>query len=202
MTTCIIVDVQFIARDGLKAHFRTSHSVEVIGTAACAAEALEIIERLRPDLAIVDLVVPGADAVGLLTDLREHGCPVPVIVYSTSADAYLVERVMDAGASGYVVKDSNAALLDRAITRVLDGHRFIDPEIAMAMLDGADDLLTPREHEVLELASHGLPNKSIAFEMRLGVETIRTHMASVIGKLHAVNRTGAVAKALRMTLID
>lgn len=203
MTTCIIVDVQFIAREGLRAHFDTAcRDIDVVGMASCSTEASELITRLQPDFALVDLVVPGGDTVGLVTELRRHGCTVPIIVYSATVDPYVVERAMDAGVNGYVVKDTSADLLDRAVTRVLAGRRYIDPDIALALLDDMGGVLTVREHEVLSLASLGMPNKTIAFQMQLGTETVRTHMASIIGKLQAANRTGAVAKALRLSIID
>ncbi|MBC7461411.1 MAG: response regulator transcription factor [Thermoleophilia bacterium] len=202
MTTCVIADDHFVIRDGLKARFRASHMVEVIGEADTGASAIETIERLAPDLALVDLRMPDGDGISVVTELQARGCSVPIILFSALSDPFIVERALRAGVAGYVAKDTSPELLDRAIAQVLLGRRFIDPDIALALLDASEHELTPRERDVIQLASEGLPNKSIAFQLEIGTETVRTHMASIIAKLDAGNRTGAVAKALRMTLID
>lgn len=116
-------------------------------------------------------------------------------------DPYVVDRVLRSGVAGYAAKNTSPALLDRAIHQVLLGRRFVDPDITLSLLDANEAQLSTREREVLALAAEGLPNKSIAYELSIGTETVRTHMASTIAKLNAGNRTGAVAKGLRMMLI-
>jgi DNA-binding NarL/FixJ family response regulator len=202
MTTCIIADDHFVIRDGLKSRFRASQMIEVIGEASTGAEAVALIEELMPDIALVDLRMPDGDGIDVVTQLAAHGCKVPVIIFSAMSDPFIVDRALRAGVAGYVAKDTSPELLDRAIQQVLAGRRFIDPEVAVSLLDATEHELTPRECEVLLLASEGLPNKSIAFQLNIGTETVRSHMASIIAKLGAGNRTGAVAKALRMTLIE
>jgi DNA-binding NarL/FixJ family response regulator len=201
MKTCVLVDDHFAIRDGLKARFRASQLMSVIGEAETGAEAISLIEKLQPDIAIIDLRMPDGDGIHVATQLVAHGCMVPVIIFSALSDPYVVDRALRAGVSGYVSKATAPELLDRAIERVLAGRRFVDPEIVMSLLGATEHALTPREREVLVLAAEGLPNKSIAHQLNIGNETVRSHMATAIHKLGASNRTGAVATALRMTLI-
>lgn len=166
--------------------------------ASTVDETLSAVDEHRPDFVMIDL---DGQTPSVLVQVRERGSDIPMVVFSANDDPINVTRVLEAGAAAYVLKDTTPDLLDHAIRQVLTGRRFIDPEVAVALFDAGDVLLTSRERDVLLLASRGLPNKSIAFELHIGTETVRTHMASVIAKLDAGNRTGAVAKALRMTLI-
>jgi DNA-binding NarL/FixJ family response regulator len=198
VNTCVVVDPHFAVREGLRAHFAQRGIADVVGIAATGVQAIRAVEEHRPDVVVIDL---DGDTPRVITELRARGLDVPTVVFSTISDPYTVTRALSAGASGYVIKETSSDLLDQAIEQVLSGKRFVDPDVAFTLVDAGDTVITPREREVLTLASRGLPNKSIAYEMAIGTETVRTHMASVIGKLDAGNRTGAVAKALRLTLI-
>ncbi|MCW2950456.1 MAG: two component transcriptional regulator, LuxR family [Thermoleophilia bacterium] len=199
MTTCIIVHPLQHVRDGLRVHLDRTGIARPLLTAERSGDAVEAIEAHSPGFVIIGLDREALDA---LAELDRRDIDVPVVGYSHLADPFLVPPTALAGARAYVLKGSNYEPLGRAIVHVLGGRRDIDADVAFALFDSVDAVLTTREREVLQHASHGLSNKLIAHEMAIGTETVRSHMASVIGKLNGGNRTGAVAKALRMTLID
>ncbi|MCW2960257.1 MAG: two component transcriptional regulator, LuxR family, partial [Thermoleophilia bacterium] len=134
--------------------------------------------------------------------LRAEGISVPVVLLSAHSERGLLERAFDAGANGFVAKESDLEILIAALRTVMLGRRYVDPSVAANLLGTVGERLSPREVEVLGMVSVGLQNKEIAFKLSLSEETVKSHVAAIMRKLEATSRTQAVALALRTQLID
>lgn len=190
-----------IMRDGIRMRLGSDPSIEVIGEAADGVEALQQISDLRPDIALIDLRMPGLDGFELASRVVETGLDTRVIIYSGLASPHLIEQGFEAGIAGYVGKESHRDVLFMAIDTVLRGERFVDPTIAARMIGASEVTLTTREREVLELMGDGMANNAIAERLGLAPETVRHHVSGVLRKLEVTSRTEAVATALRNALI-
>jgi DNA-binding NarL/FixJ family response regulator len=190
-----------IVRDGIRMRLAADPSIEVLGEAADGAEALAVIRGTTPAIALVDLRMPLLDGFGVAAALRDEGSATKVIIYSGIATPELVERAFEAGAAGYVGKESHRDILFAAIDVVLAGERFVDPTVAARMIGATSSALTPRERDVLQLMGDGLPNTAIAERLGLAPETVRHHVSGILRKLEASSRTEAVSTAFRRSLL-
>ena len=204
----VVVDDQGIVRRGIKALLATEPDLEVVGEASDGEEALGLLERLRPDVALMDLMMPGVDGLEAIRRLAERDLPTRIIVLTSFATDENVFPAIKAGALGYLLKDSDPEDLVRAIRQVHRGEPSLHPEIARKVLLELNrpaerqqprtvDPLTPRELDVLKLVASGLSNQEIAEQLVVGETTVRTHVSSVLGKLQLASRTQAALYALR-----
>lgn len=200
--TCVLVDDHPALRAGLRLKLELEAVVGVVAEAGSGDEGLRLIRTLRPDVALVDMRLPGMSGIELIEAARESELPTRIVLLTALGERDLVERAFAAGADGYVSKDSELEVVVQAVQVALSGRRFVDPSVAAALLDPAEERLTPRELEVLRLMGNGSQNKVIAFELGLGEETVKTHVATIMRKLGATSRTEVVALALRRSLID
>lgn len=200
--TCIIADDHFAIRDGIRLRLEADHVVDFVGEADTGESTLDLIRRTRPDIALVDLRMPGIDGFEVTREARAEGLPTRFIVFSATTDRNMVERGFEAGIDGYVGKESQLEMLVRAIRMVSEGKRFIDPTLAADLLEADREGLSPREQEILQCLGEGKSNKVIAFELGITQETVKTHVASILRKLEATSRTEAVARAFRRSMIS
>ena len=201
----LIVDDHAVVREGLRAFLQLQDGIEVAGEAGDGEEALEQALALRPDVILMDLVMPNLDGVAAMRELRARVPESRVIVLTSFLDDERLLPAVQAGAAGYLLKNSEPAELVRAIRAAHGGETIIDPTVAsrlvQAIADGrrsaADQALTRREREVLELIARGRSNKRIAFELGISEKTVKTHVGHVLAKLGVSDRTQAALLAVR-----
>jgi NarL family two-component system response regulator LiaR len=205
----LVVDDHAVVREGLRAFLEIQDGIEVVGEAGDGEEGIRAVERLRPDVVLMDLVMPRVDGVAAMQELRRRGLACRVIVLTSFADDERILPAIRAGAAGYLLKDADSSELVRAVQAAHRGEALIDPGVAARLVDaiagnGADgpfQSLTPREHEVLVLIGHGLSNKLIARELGVAEKTVKNHVSHVLAKLGVDDRTQAALYAERAGLL-
>ena len=201
----LLVDDHAVVREGLRAFLELQDGIEVAGEASDGQEGVAAAERLRPDVVLMDLVMPRLDGVGAMRELRRRLPGVRVIVLTSFTDDQKLLPAVQAGAAGYLLKNAQPQELARAVRAAHAGEAVIDPQVAARLLDSVarpagdtpEDPLTRREHEVLELIAHGLSNKRIARELGIAEKTVKTHVGHVLAKLGVTDRTQAALHAVR-----
>lgn len=207
----LIVDDTTLMRQGIKSLLEQRHSVELVGEAANPQAAAELTAGLAPDVVLLDHDIPGFDTVqtiGLLKDRMPAG---EVIVLAEAPDDNEALRSLEAGANGYVLKDTDADSLVQAMGCVCTGGTFITPRVARHVMDRFRALaradksqstlnghsLTAREREILSKVTQGTTDREIAREMSVSETTVKSHVRSILRKLRVRNRTQAAAYALQ-----
>ena len=202
MIRVLIADDHAVVRQGLRTFLDLQEDIEVVGEAADGAEALDVAERLAPDVVLVDLVMPGIDGIEAIRRLRERAPDARAIVLSSFVDDDKLFPAVRAGAAGYLLKDVQPQELVEAIRTVHGGGALLHPQVAARLLEElTEDPLTPREREVLALIGRGMPNKLIARELSLSEKTVKAHVSSILGKLGVTDRTQAALYAVREGLV-
>jgi len=203
-TRVLIVDDHLMVREGLKSLLSTALDVDVVGEAANGAEAVELVPLAKPDVVLMDLVMPvmnGAEATALI---KEAFPSVQVIALTSYADGELVERTLQAGAISFLLKDARPEALVQAIRDARDGRGTIDAGAMQSVMhhrqDDVGKDLTTREREVLALVAAGMSNNEIAERLVLSVGTVRLHVSNILAKLGAPNRTSAAIIAVKHKL--
>ncbi len=196
----VLVDDHPIVRAGIAGMLAQSDGIEVVGEAANGVEAASLIERVNPDVVLLDLRMPVMDGPELIHTLRAEGNTVGILVlttYDTDAD---ILRATEAGANGYLLKDTSLDDLVRAIEATSAGDTWLAPSVAaqvMKSLRGpSSEKLSSRELDVLRLVADGFSNKEIASELHVSPATVKTHLIHVFRKLDVNDRTAAVTVAL------
>lgn len=195
-----------IVRKGVRALLMTEPDIEVVGEAADGREAVDEVIRLRPDVTLMDLMLPEVDGIEAIRRITAVWPGAAILVLTSFATDDKVFPAIKAGARGYLLKDSSPEELVRAIRQVHRGESSLHPSIARKVLQelarGSErpptpDPLTSREVEVLRLVARGLGNQQIADTLSLSEATVRTHVSTILGKLHLASRTQAALYALR-----
>jgi NarL family two-component system response regulator LiaR len=209
MIRVLVVDDHAVVREGLRAFLDLQEGIEVAGEAANGDEAIELAARLRPDVVLMDLVMPRLDGVAAMRALGEQVPDARVIVLTSFLDDDKLLPALRAGAAGYLLKNAEPQEVAKAVRAAHAGQALIDPVVAARLVetlaaDGAEDpldRLTPREREVLVLIGRGFPNKRIAQELQLSEKTVKTHVGHVLAKLGVSDRTQAAVFAVRSGLV-
>ena len=208
MIRVLLVDDHAVVREGLRAFLELQEGIEVVGEAADGAEGLAEAERLRPDVVLMDLVMPGLDGVAAMRELRGRLPAARAIVLTSFLDEDRLLPALRAGAAGYLLKNAPPAEVARAVRAAHAGEAVLDPVVAARLVetlardDEPLDRLTPREREVLVLLGRGFPNKQIARELHLSEKTVKTHVGHVLAKLGVADRTQAAVAAVRAGLVE
>jgi NarL family two-component system response regulator LiaR len=206
----LIVDDHAVVREGLRAFLALQEGLEVAGEACDGEEAIERATELRPDVILMDLVMPKLDGVGAMRELRIQAPASRVIVLTSFLDDDRLLPAIQAGAAGYLLKNAEPAEIARAVHAAHAGATIIDPTVASrlvrAIADGARpvteaDRLTRREREVLELITRGRSNKRIALELGISEKTVKTHVGHLLAKLGVSDRTQAALLAVQHGLV-
>jgi two-component system response regulator DesR len=192
----VIADDQALVRGALGALLDLEIDLEVVGLAADGAQALRLVDELAPDVCLMDIQMPGLDGVEATRALRAANPGTRVLIVTTFARPGYLRSALDAGASGFIVKDSPAEKLADAVRRVHLGMRVLDPALAEESLFEGANPLSERERQVLRLAADGRSAAAIAAEVFLSAGTVRNHLSAAIGKTGAGNRAQAVRIAL------
>lgn len=188
MIRVLVAEDQAMVLGALSALLDLEHDIEVIARARDGAEALELAERLKPDIVLTDIEMPRVTGLELATTLVKRG--MRVIILTTFARPGYLRRALDAGVRGYLLKDAPAEELARAVRSVQIGRRAISPELAAEAWYEADPL-TERERQVLRLAGEGASGATIAAALNLSEGTVRNYLSEAINKLGASNRVEA-----------
>jgi two-component system, NarL family, response regulator DesR len=186
----LIVEDQRMLRTALSALLALEDDIDVVGSAGDGFEGMELTRQLQPDIVIADIEMPKKTGLELADWIKQKKLATRVIIVTTFARSGYLRRALDAGVSGYLLKDSPGDVLPNAIRTVYNGGRTIDPELATQAWSEADPL-TDRERQVLRLSADGLSNTQIASELNLNGGTVRNYISEAISKLHANNRIDA-----------
>ena len=193
----LVADDQALVRAGLAALLDLEPDLTVVAQAADGHEAVALAARERVDVALLDIEMPGLTGLEATEQIVAAGRGTRCLIVTTFDRPGYLRRAFDAGASGFVVKDTPAAELAEAIRKVHVGLRVVDPALAEKSLLAGPNPLTPRERDVLREASHGASAGQIARALHLSAGTVRNHLSSAIGKTGVQNRSEAAALALR-----
>lgn len=194
MIRVLIAEDQALVLGALAALLEIEGDIEVVGQVRNGAEALDMVRSLQPDVLLTDIEMPQMTGLDLAAELKRQQSPVRVIIVTTFARQGYLRRALEAGVSGYLLKDSPAAQLADAVRRVHAGLRVVDPELASEAWSTADPL-TDRERQVLRLADEGSTGADIAGKLSLSEGTVRNYLSEAISKLGASNRTEAARMA-------
>ncbi|MFI8190327.1 response regulator [Streptomyces sp. NPDC085946] len=196
MIDILVVEDMQVVRAGLVALLDGEFGMRVVAQAADAAEALAVVDRAAPDVALLDIDLPGMDGLALARELAERAPACRTVMLTALDRPGHVRRAVDAGVSGYVLKTVSPRELAAAVRTAADGGRVIEPP---GLVDSAGSAtpLTPREAEVLRLAASGADPRTIAGDLFLSVGTVRNRLSSAVGKLHARTLVDAVRIAER-----
>ncbi|MCO5973443.1 response regulator transcription factor [Actinoallomurus soli] len=197
MIRVLLAEDQGMVRGALATLLGLEEDIEVVGEAADGDEALVVAERTRPDIALLDIEMPGRNGIDTAAALRTALPDCRVIILTTFGRPGYLRSAMEAGASAFLVKDSPARELAAAIRRVLAGERVIDPALAAAALSAGPNPLSPREREALAAAADGSTIGDVARKLHLSEGTVRNYLSAAIRKTGARNRIEAVRAAQR-----
>ncbi len=198
MIRLLLADDENLIRVALAQLLELEDDLVVVGQAASGPEALAVARAVRPDVAVLDLQMPGLDGIGVAEVLATElpGCGV-VMVTGHGRPGHL-KRALSVGVRGFLPKTTSATTLARVVREVHAGRRHVDPELAAEAMAAGDSPLTPREADVLELAADGAPVEEIAHRASLSPGTVRNYLSSATTKLGAANRHDACATARRL----
>ena len=203
----MLVDDHLLVRDGLSLLLSTFDNVDVVGVAADGQEAINICKNVQPDVILMDIMMPNIDGPTATARIRTDHPQVQVIALTSFVDEELVQKAIQAGAIGYLLKNASADQLSEAIRAAVQGRGTFDPAVAQVLIKAAAQPpapgfdLTPREKEVLALLVDGKRNKDIARELTLSMGTVRVYVSNILSKLEVTNRTEAVSLALQHKLV-
>jgi two-component system, NarL family, response regulator LiaR len=202
----LVVEDQNVVREGLIAILSYQSDMEVVGEAADGIQAVELARKTRPDVILLDMVMPRQDGLTTIPKLRLITPEARILVLSSFAESDRVYQAIKAGALGYMLKDTTRIQLLQSIRDVANGHASIHPSIAMKVIHEfdhpseagfANQSLTRRELEALRLIARGLSNQEIATSLVVHERTIAKYVSSILNKLHVSNRTQAALYAIR-----
>jgi DNA-binding NarL/FixJ family response regulator len=204
-TRCLVVDDHPTVRQGLGLMFGDVADLELVGDVHNGEEVVEAVRRLRPEVVIMDVRLPGIDGISAVKRIAETAPSVKTVVFSAYGDKRLLSDAIAAGARGYVLKGSPPEDLLRAIRTVAGGKPFVDPSLSPTLLmsqAGPEAPLSEREREILQLLAEGLHTEEVARRIGLSSETVKSDTKRAILKLQADTRVHAVAIALRQAIIE
>lgn len=200
----VIAEDHALMREGTRHILEQHERLRVVGEAANGREAVELVRRLCPDVAILDIAMPEMNGIDATREIKETNPSTGILVLTAYDDDQYVFALLDAGAAGYLLKDIRGTELASAVVRVHTGEAVLHPVVARKVLnrfvrseDASRPPLSERELEVLQLAARGLSNKEIGRSLGLSARTVQVHLAHVFDKLNVASRTEAVIHGLR-----
>lgn len=203
----LTVDDHSVVRQGLRMFLALDEELEVVGEAADGAEAVRLAHELFPDVILMDLLMPGMDGITATETIRRELPETEVIALTSVLEDQAVYDAMRAGAIGYLLKDTQADELCKAIKAAAAGQVQLSPQAAARLIreiqiPESPETLTPREAEVLRLLAEGKSNKEIGAELVIGIKTVKTHVSNILSKLGVSSRTQAALYAVRAGLVS
>ena len=207
----IVIDDESVVRDGVVTILSFQEDMKVVGEGADGIKAVELARQLKPDVVLLDMVMPKQNGLETIPKIKEVSPSSRILVLTSFAESDRVYQSIKAGALGYLLKDATRAQLLQAIRDVSNGQASIHPSIAMKVIHEIDhpselmytaDPLTPRELETLKLIARGLSNQEIAEELVVHERTVAKYVSSILDKLHLANRTQVALYAVREGLTE
>ena len=203
--TVLLADDHEVVREGLRLALLRSPHIRVVGEAPDGETAVSLTERRLPDVIVMDLRMPGMDGIEATEEIMRRVPDAKVLIFTAYSERALLQRGLESGAKGYILKEAPHETLLRAIEKVAAGETFVDPALMSALPQargGNTDVLTAREREILQLLADGMSNADVAAQLFISQETVKSHVRHILTKLEADTRTQAVAIALRDAMID
>lgn len=202
----LIVDDHIVVRQGLRMFLELNTDIQVVGEATNGAEAVAMARETRPDVVVMDLLMPVMSGIDATAAIRKELPETEVLALTSVLEDLAVFEALRAGAIGYLLKDTDAPELRRAIQAAADGQVQLSPQVAAQLLrdvraPGSPETLTEREREVLGLLARGQSNKEIARALQIGETTAKTHVKNILAKLGVASRTQAAIHAIRVGLV-
>lgn len=211
MIRVIIAEDHHLVRQGIRALLERSGTVQVVAEADTGEEAVRLTETHEPDVVIMDLSMPRLDGSQAADRILSMNLPTEIIILSMHSDTTMIQQLLRRGVKGYLLKDAVAEELLLAIQSVSQGKMFLSPSISDSVMtlllspnaaaQSAADLLTPREHEVLQLVAEGHTSSAIASTLSISVKTVEKHRANVMSKLGVNDLASLVREAIKQGLI-
>lgn len=203
----LLVDDHSVVRQGLRMFLSLDPDLEVVGEAANGAEGIEQVRKLKPDVVLMDLLMPVLDGITAIQNLQKEFPDVEIIALTSVLEDDKVIGAVRAGAIGYLLKDTQADELCRAIKAAANGQVQLSPQAAARLVreiktPDSPEKLTERETDVLRLLALGRSNKEIANELVIGEKTVKTHVSNILMKLGLTSRTQAALHAVRIGLVS
>jgi two-component system NarL family response regulator len=198
----VIADIHPLIRAGMASMIESDDKFTLLGQASNGEQALEMCERLRPDLVLMDLNMPGCDGIEAINRIRARQPSAKVVILSGHDGEDDVDRSMRAGAHAYMLKNASLDILITGLHTVMSGRKFMMPELAVKLATRIQgNQLTPRERDILAYLATGMSNKLIARAAGIGVGTVKFHVKSIMAKLDVCTRTEAAMVAARRGLV-
>jgi len=211
MTRVMIVDDHAIVRAGLRALLFEEAAFDLVGEAAGGYEALELVEKTKPDVLILDLSMPDLDGISVTRKIKPNFPDLKILILTLHEDEALLKEAIKAGAAGYILKRAAEAELISAIRTILRGDLYVDPSMVRGLLEESrqvqvkqsdpTETLTPRETEILRLIVEGYTNRQIGQELNISIRTVEGHRANISDKLGLHSRVELVRYARKTGLI-
>jgi DNA-binding NarL/FixJ family response regulator len=203
----LIADDHSVVRQGLRMFLALDPEIEIVGEAASGEEAIQLARDIRPDVVLMDLVMPGMGGVAATRMIRTEMPAVEVVALTSVVADEAVTGAIRAGAIGYMLKNTEADELRRAIKSAAAGQVYLSPEAAARLvrevkIPGSPEALTERETTVLRLIAKGHANKQVARELGIREQTVKTHVSNILGKLQLQSRTQAALYAVERGLVS
>ena len=206
----LIADDDALVRAGLRMILGGTEDIRVVAEVTDGTDVAGAVDEHEPDVVLMDLVMPGVGGVEAIRRLREVRPQARVLVLTSFLDDEKLFPAVRAGAAGYLLKDVQPAELVRGIRLVADGEALLHPAVTARLMEefseterpAAEEALTAREREVLELIARGMPNKLIARDLGIAEKTVKTHVSSILGKLGLTDRTQAALYAVRTGMLE
>ncbi|MFS2003142.1 response regulator [Duganella sp. CT11-25] len=199
----VIADVHPLIRAGMASMIEADDKFTLLGQASSGEQALEMCGRLRPDLVLMDLNLPGCDGIEAINRIRAQQPSAKVVVLSGHDGEDDLDRSMRAGAHAYMLKSASLDILMTGLRTVMSGRKFMMPELAVKLASRIQgNQLTPRERDILGHLATGMSNKVIARAAGIGVGTVKFHVKSIMAKLNVCTRTEAAMVAARRGLVN
>lgn len=201
----VIADDHPVVLDGLSGMLKSQPDFEIVGQATNGSDAVRLTQRLEPDVVLMDLRMPVMDGVSAIREIKAHKAPVQVLVLTTYDSDADILPALEAGATGYLLKDASREELFAAIRASARGETILAPAVAARLIAQvrapAGDKLSNRELEVLELVAEGASNSDIADRLHISQATVKSHLINIFGKLGVSDRTAAVTVALQRGIL-
>lgn len=202
----ILVDDHAVVRQGIRQFLETAPNITVVAEASDGLEAIRLIREHKPDVAVLDIQMPGQTGIDVTRTLRAERLPVGVLILTAFDDPPYIKAVLEAGANGYVLKTAEAGEIVEAVRSVQEGQSVLHPAVVRKLMEQLrtpkhetiTESLTERELEVLRLAARGYTNKAIGVALSISDRTVQGHLAKIYDKLNVASRTEAVMHAVAL----
>ena len=206
----LIVDDHPVTRDGLRSALSMTDEVEIVGEAASGEEAIDHVDKLKPEVVFMDVRMPGMNGIEATKAIRENDPNAKVILFTVEESQASVGDAIRAGVAGYLLKDSSAGELIHAAKRAQEGGAVIAPALTRKFIEEAefihqpheDVTLSPREKQILQRVANGATTKEVAHDLHISPHTVKTHLERIFEKLGANDRAQAVAIAIRKGIVE